>query len=49
MAERLGYSSAFLVLGAIALAALLLWVVTRPVTADACGATPATVVPAGAR
>jgi MFS family permease len=49
LAQRLGYSSAFLVLGGIALVALVLWVITRPITADACGATPATVAPAGAR
>jgi MFS family permease len=45
VAERLGYAAAFLVLGVVALFALLLWVVTRPVTADACGKSPATPVP----
>jgi MFS family permease len=48
IAERLGYSSAFLVLGVIALLALALWIVTRPITAQACGVTPATLVPKGA-
>jgi MFS family permease len=48
VAERLGYSAAFLALGAVALIALILWVVTRPVTAEACAATPATAVPTGA-
>jgi MFS family permease len=48
IAERLGYSSAFLVLGVIALLALALWIVTRPITAQACGVTPPTLVPKGA-
>jgi MFS family permease len=49
VAERFGYATAFLVLGGIAVAALLLWLVTRPVTAEACGDTPAKVVPKRAR
>jgi MFS family permease len=46
VAGQLGYPAAFLVLGAVALIALILWVVTRPVTADACGASPAKLAPA---
>jgi predicted MFS family arabinose efflux permease len=41
VAGQFGYSAAFLVLGAFALIALVLWVVTRPATADACGGPPA--------
>jgi MFS family permease len=48
VAEQFGYAIAFLVLGATALVALVLWVVTRSITAEACGDTPATVVPKGA-
>jgi len=48
IAGRLGYSTAFLILGAIALLALVVWVATRPVTAQACGATPARLVPQAA-
>jgi MFS family permease len=49
IAERFGYSASFVVLGGIALLPLLLWVVTRAVTADACGTTPAKLVPAAAQ
>lgn len=48
VAEKFGYSASFLVLGAIALLALALWVMTRPITAHACGATPTTLVPSAA-
>ena len=34
VAEKLGYASSFLVLGAVALVALVLWIVTRPMTAE---------------
>jgi MFS family permease len=34
VAEALGYASSFIALGAVALVALALWVVTRPVTAQ---------------
>ncbi len=34
VAEKLGYASSFLVLGAVALVALVLWTVTRPITAE---------------
>jgi predicted MFS family arabinose efflux permease len=34
VAEKLGYPASFLVLGAVALVALVLWVVTRPMTAQ---------------
>jgi MFS family permease len=34
VAEKLGYASSFLVLGAVALVALVLWAVTRPMTAE---------------
>ena len=44
IAERFGYSASFLVLGGIALLALLLWLATRPVTAEACGTAPAKLV-----
>lgn len=37
IAERYGYRAAFLALGAIALAALVLWLVTRPIMAGPCG------------
>ena len=47
-ADRLGYAAAFLLLGGIAVAALAVWVATRPVTAEACGDTPATIVPKAA-
>lgn len=46
VAERAGYSAAFLVLGAAALLALLLWIVTRPVTAGTYGNAPAAPVAA---
>ena len=34
VAEKFGYAASFMVLGAVALIALLLWVVTRPLTAE---------------
>src|SRR4029078_4940600 len=37
VAEQFGYGAAFLGLGAISVVALVLWIVTRPVTAEACG------------
>jgi MFS family permease len=37
VAERLGYSASFVVLGIVAFAALVLWVVTRPLNAASCG------------
>jgi len=46
VAQRFGYSASFAVLGLVAVAALALWVLTRPLTAEACGV-PARVVPAG--
>jgi hypothetical protein len=48
-AEHLGYAAAFLVLGGIAVLALVLWVVARPVTAGACGDAPAAAQPSQAR
>jgi len=45
VAEHLGYAAAFLVLGGIAVLALVLWVVARPITAGACGDAPATAQP----
>jgi MFS family permease len=48
IAQRFGYSAAFLMLGAVAVLALLLWVVTRPMTAEACGTAPAKLAPAPA-
>ncbi|HEY0223614.1 MAG TPA: MFS transporter [Pseudolabrys sp.] len=39
MAERLGYAASFLGLGGIAAFALALWVLARPVTAQACRGT----------
>jgi MFS family permease len=47
IAERFGYPAAFMALGVVALFALLLWVVTRPLTAEACGTSPATLIPKG--
>ena len=41
VAGRLGYSASFLSLGAIACLALVLWVVARPLTADARQGRPA--------
>ena len=40
VAEKLGYSASFLVLGAVALVALVLWIVTRPITAQFGGRPP---------
>jgi predicted MFS family arabinose efflux permease len=40
VAEKLGYSASFLVLGAVALVALALWIVTRPITAQFGGRPP---------
>jgi predicted MFS family arabinose efflux permease len=40
IAQRFGYPAAFLALGAIAVAALALWVAARPLTADACAHSP---------
>jgi predicted MFS family arabinose efflux permease len=48
IAERFGYPAAFMTLGVVALFALLLWSVARPITAEACGTSPATLVPKGA-
>jgi predicted MFS family arabinose efflux permease len=36
LAQRFGYSAAFLALGAIAAAALILWIAARPIMAAAC-------------
>src|SRR5262249_21949 len=44
-AQHLGYAVAFLVLAGIAVLALALWVVARPITAGACGDAPAAVQP----
>ena len=49
VAEQLGYASAFLVLGAVALVALVLWVVTRPMTAQYGGTPGLTPIARGAR
>jgi MFS family permease len=49
IAEKFGYEAAFLALGALAAIGLALWVLTRPVTAQACGDTPARKVPKRAR
>lgn len=46
LAGHFGYSAAFLWLGAIAFVALALWVLARPVTADACAGGKATTSPA---
>lgn len=48
IAERLGYSAAFMALGGVALLALALWILTRPFTAQACGTAPARLAPKGA-
>jgi len=48
IAERFGYPAAFMTLGVVALFALLLWSVARPITAEACGTSPATLIPKGA-
>jgi MFS family permease len=45
VAERSGYGSSFLVLGGIALAALVVWIIARTITADACATAPATAAP----
>jgi MFS family permease len=37
VAQRYGYPSAFVALGTIALAALILWLTTRPIMAGPCG------------
>jgi MFS family permease len=49
VAEHFGYATAFLVLGGVAIVALLLWIGTRPITAEACGDAPAKAVPKGTR
>jgi len=41
IAQRIGYPAAFLALGAIAVVALTLWVVARPITAGVCAHSPA--------
>jgi len=48
-AEHLGYAAAFLMLAGIAVLALMLWVVARPITAGACGDAPATAQPSQLR
>jgi MFS family permease len=48
IAQRFGYPTAFLALGAIAVAALALWVAARPLTADACAHSPGEPEMAGA-
>ena len=48
-AERFGYEAAFLVLGGCAAAALMLWIVARAVTAEACGHAPELATPTGVR
>jgi MFS family permease len=48
-AEHLGYAAAFLVLAGIAVLALVLWVVARPVTAGPCGDAPAAAQPSQLR
>ncbi len=40
VAERFGYSVSFEVLAVVAIAALALWIVTRPLTGKACGDVP---------
>jgi MFS family permease len=40
VAQRFGYPAAFLALGAIAAAALALWLATRPIMADVCAHIP---------
>jgi MFS family permease len=42
VAERFGYSAAFLALGGIAAVALALWLLARPLMAPACATAPAT-------
>ena len=37
IAEKLGYAASFMTLGGVALVALALWLVTRPITAEAAG------------
>ena len=49
LAEKFGYGAAFLGLGAVAFVALLLWLVTRPVTGAACGGAAASRKRAAAR
>jgi MFS family permease len=48
-AEHLGYAAAFLVLAGIAVLALALWVVARPITGGACGDAPAAAQPSQLR
>ncbi len=36
VAGKFGYAASFLVLDSIALVALALWIVARPITAEAC-------------
>jgi predicted MFS family arabinose efflux permease len=48
-AEHFGYAAAFLVLAGIAVLALVLWVVARPITASACGDAPASAQPSQLR
>lgn len=48
IAQHFGYSAAFAALGFVALLALTLWVLTRPLTAQACGHTPAETLPQAA-
>lgn len=45
VAERMGYSASFAALGLIAVLALALWTLTRPLTAAACNDIPADGVP----
>jgi MFS family permease len=40
VAQRFGYPAAFLVLGAIAAVALVLWLLARPLMAPACARPP---------
>ena len=48
IAGKPGYAAAFLALGSIAVIALALWIVARPVTAEACSGAPASLKRAGA-
>ena len=48
-AEHLEYATAFLMLAGIAVLALVLWVVARPITAGACDDAPATAEPSQLR
>ena len=49
VAERFGYSESFEVLAVVAIAGLVLWIVTRPLMVEACGHSPKQATPEIAR